>query len=107
MKPTKRTPLASRITPEDLKDYLARRISTADIAEKYGTTMEYAVRKLPKRPPNVQPDKKALRQVRKEFRLSLAARVHTKELTIDEACDRAHCSVREMYRCLSQYRNSL
>lgn len=101
----KRTALTARISKEDLADYLSWRLSTAEIAKRYESKIDYVARTLPKRPPKeTPPDKGKLRRVRREYRLKLAAKIDSGELTAKDACEIAHCSIREIYRCLAAAR---
>jgi hypothetical protein len=102
----KRLSLTARISREDLADYLSWRLSSAEIAKRYNSVATYVVRTLPKRPPKEVPDKSKLRAARKEFRLSLATKIDNGILTTKDAAEVAHCSMREMYRCLATVRKA-
>lgn len=100
----KTPPLLTRISKEDLADYLSWRLSSKEIAKLYDTKATYVTRTLPKRPPKEYPDKRALKKLRKEYRLTLAAKIDKGQLTAKDAADQAFCSVREIYRCLAEVR---
>ena len=98
--------LANRITAQQKDDLHNRRIRTKDLAVILGVTANHLSKMYPDKVPGLGlqnlRDKRRLRQVRNEFRETLAWRVTRGEITVLRASEIAHCSCRNMYRYLAK-----
>lgn len=101
--------LLTRITTAHLDAYANRALTPKQIAQIYNVTPRYVRTTLPKRPPHIPITraKRALAEARLQYRLSLAKKIHERQITIQQATDLAHCSERHMWRYLKTYRKSL
>jgi hypothetical protein len=107
---TRPTALINRITEEEKEALYLRRITTRALAQKYGVNESYVSKLFPGKAVNADSlrqmkiDKRELRAVRKQFRLSLAAKVLEGVLSTAKAADEARITYREMARAVKYVR---
>ena len=101
-------PFLKRITDEHKSDFQSRRISAKALAKIYDITSKYVRTTLPLRPAQLpaKQQKQILAKARRQYRMSLAKKVHDKILTVKEACAQAYCSERNMFRYLAKHRSN-
>ena len=84
----------------------AREVTKKALAAQLGVSYTYLCRLTPKLKPapanQARNHNHALAVARKEFRTELAQQVARKQLTLQEAAERAHCSERTMRRYLEK-----
>jgi hypothetical protein len=96
-------------------DYLAKKVSAKEIADKYGYSESYVLSTLsrmgvkrPYDPDSTYRQQKSaalLAEIRREFRAYLAEKVVNEGFSIEKAAELANCSERTMFRYVSEAKN--
>lgn len=98
--------LKADVTTEDIEALRNREVTVRALAKKYGVTEFHfsrtfagsKINKIPGRVVTHRKEKQHLRLIRNSFRDNLALQVKAGRLPVKEAANRAHCSLRTMYR---------